>query len=78
MPSSLLGRTCPTCGHTLHPVLVAPAVATQKATDGDSNGLMRQPVNGTAVGIRRQAEPADGYRDGRLVWICPLCGVTRS
>ncbi|MGE9986695.1 zf-TFIIB domain-containing protein [Desulfovibrio sp. SGI.169] len=33
-----MGRTCPTCGHTLHPVLV----------------------------------------DGRLVWVCPLCGVTRS
>ncbi|WP_300879590.1 hypothetical protein [uncultured Desulfovibrio sp.] len=41
---------------------LAPAVATQEATDGDSNWLPRQPVNGTAVAIRTQAEPADGYR----------------
>ncbi|WP_300967881.1 hypothetical protein [uncultured Desulfovibrio sp.] len=41
---------------------LAPAVATQEATDGDSNWLPRQPVNGTAVAIRTQAEPANGER----------------
>ena len=40
----------------------APTVATQKATDGDSNWLRGQTAKETAVAIRKQAEPANGYR----------------
>ncbi|WP_165177572.1 hypothetical protein [Desulfovibrio sp. ZJ369] len=42
--------------------LIASAVATKEATDEDSNWLLRQPANATAVAIRKQAKLANGYR----------------
>ena len=41
---------------------LAPGVATQEATHGDSNWLKYQSVNGTAVAIRKPAVRANGYR----------------
>ena len=46
----------------LSPAQPAPAVATKEATDGDSNGSHEQSFNAIAVDIRKQAEPANGYR----------------
>ena len=41
----------------------APAVATQEATDGDSNRLRSSTFNETAVAIRKRERPANGYRN---------------
>ena len=40
----------------------ASAVATKEATDEDSSKLMRKSFSEAAVAIRKQAEPANGYR----------------
>ena len=43
---------------------LASAVATQEATDEDSSMLLQKSINDAAVAIRKQAEPANGYRFG--------------
>ncbi len=40
----------------------APAVATQEATDGDSNWLPQWPFNDATVAIRKPGKPGNGYR----------------
>ncbi|WP_206215204.1 hypothetical protein [Desulfovibrio sp. ZJ200] len=42
--------------------LIASAVATKEATDEDSNWLLRQPANATAVAIRKARRLANGWR----------------
>ncbi len=48
-----------------HALDAASAVATQEATAEDSNWLTQQAVNATAVALRKQAKPANGYRHRR-------------
>ena len=55
-------------GFTLH--THAPAVATQEATDGDSSKLQQNSINDAAVAIRKQAGPANGYRNADGQQMC--------
>ncbi|MBD5558304.1 MAG: hypothetical protein HDQ92_07135 [Desulfovibrio sp.] len=65
----VLVSLCRACAAQITPKLsvknsLASAVATQEATDEDSSKLPQKSINDAAVAIRKQAEPANGYRFG--------------